>query len=71
MPVRTRSRDDRSGQSRRGAPYPLFLPVETGESGMRYSLAIRTIAWVSSVEPGRTTADGAWAAASVTGYGSR
>jgi hypothetical protein len=45
----------------------LFFPVEIGDSGIRCSLAIRTTAWVSSVDPGITTADVACAEASLTG----
>ena len=33
-------------------PYPLFLPTPETHSGTRCSLAILTIAWISSTESG-------------------
>ena len=45
-------------------PYPKFLPVETGQTGIRCRLQIARMAWISGTDAGAIAAEGAWSASS-------
>jgi hypothetical protein len=55
-----RCRSSTTDRGRRGAapPYAKLRPVDTVHSGMRYSVAMRRTAWISSIGAGSSAADG-------------